>query len=95
MSELEPEKLKVEIGALAQELEHLKAMEASEGWRILKAEVDLKIGTNFNTLAVCDEKSLSRLQGQISAYREVMGHSLAVAKELERLESLLKEVTTE
>jgi hypothetical protein len=87
--------LKSGIEELSLELNHLRAMERSEGWNIINKEAELYLAQKFEALAACKPEDVAKIQGMIAGVRFIMGHPLAVAKELERLEEALKAETTE
>lgn len=87
--------LKAKISDLALEMDKLNAMQNTPGWGVMDAQAKVFIDTKMESLVKCNPGDLQKIQGQIEGIRQIMGHSLAVAAELERLETILKGETTE
>lgn len=84
-----------EMQAIALELDHLRAMQGTEGWKVMDKEARAYLDIKFESLASCNVADAPKIQGMIAGVRWLMGHTEAVAQRLEAMQDRLKQETTE
>lgn len=80
-----------QINAVAAQVDGYTAMLSGKGWKDLQAEIDLWVAEKQDLLQTCELDKVRELQGNIAAFKWLMGHFEEVAEHLEVLQKVLKE----